>query len=196
MRIIDITQELFTSNVYPGDKKPSYERVMQIKNGDVVNLTTIEMCVHNGTHIDAPCHFIDGSKSIDEMDLDVFVGECSVVSLNGEVGVYEMVEILKRSKPRLLIKGNIILTVSAAEAIAQSELKLIGVESQSVGPVDAPKAVHMILLGHGIAALEGLNLSAVSDGDYILCAAPLNLGKSDGSPCRAILLDDGWPKNS
>lgn len=194
MRIIDITQELFTSNVYPGDKPPSYERIMQIKNGDVINLTTIEMCVHNGTHIDAPCHFIDNGKSIDEMDLEIFVGECTVVSLDGEVGGREMAEILKKCKPRLLIKGRINLTTGAAEAMVEGGLKLIGVESQSVGPVDAPKAVHMVLLGHDVTALEGLDLSLVSDGDYFLCAAPLNLGKSDGSPCRAILLD-GWTQN-
>ena len=53
MEIIDITQELFTCKVYPGDPQPEMQRVQSTDNGDMCNLTRFDMCAHNGTHADA-----------------------------------------------------------------------------------------------------------------------------------------------
>ena len=72
--------------------------------------------------------------------------------------------------------------------IVNSGVRLIGVESQSVGAVDAPMPVHLILLGAGVIPLEGLVLEDVDEGDYTLSAFPLNLGDWDGSPVRAVLI--------
>jgi len=66
---------------------------------------------------------------------------------------------------------------------------LLGNESQTVGPEDAPMAVHRLLLGSGVILLEGIRLEEVSDGVYFLNAAPLNLSGADGAPCRAVLID-------
>ena len=79
-------------------------------------------------------------------------------------------------------------SVNAARAFAQSGICLIGNESQTVGPEDAPKEVHLILLGAGIVLLEGIVLTDVPEGKYFLSAAPLNLGGCDGAPCRAYLI--------
>ena len=100
-------------------------------------------------------------------------------------------EILKRSgkTERLLIKGKSVITEEAAKVFADARLRLIGNESQTVGPEDAPKAVHLILLGAGMALLEGVRLEAVPEGIYMLHAAPINLGKVDGAPCRAVLIE-------
>ena len=48
--------------------------------------------------------------------------------------------------------------------------------------------VHLILLGAEVVLLEGIVLKEVEEGKYFLSAAPLNLGGSDGSPCRAVLI--------
>ncbi len=69
-------------------------------------------------------------------------------------------------------------------------VRLVGVESQSVGPVDAPMKVHLILLRREIALLEGLVLEGVAEGRYFLSAVPLKLGGCDGAPCRAFLMSD------
>ena len=66
---------------------------------------------------------------------------------------------------------------------------LLGNESQTVGPVDAPMAVHLTLLGAGVILLEGVRLEKVPEGIYLLNAAPLNLAGVEGSPCRAMLID-------
>ncbi|MBQ6855584.1 MAG: cyclase, partial [Lachnospiraceae bacterium] len=65
----------------------------------------------------------------------------------------------------------------------------IGNESQTVGPEDAPMEVHQVLLGAGVILLEGIRLESVTEGVYLLNAAPLNLGGADGAPCRAILME-------
>ena len=85
MKIYDVTQELFGCAVYPGDPAPEKEVKMRIADGEVCNLTAFRMCAHNGTHVDAPYHFIDDGKRVDEMGLAPYVGDCFVVRHEGDV---------------------------------------------------------------------------------------------------------------
>ncbi|MCR5058895.1 MAG: cyclase family protein [Clostridiales bacterium] len=191
--IYDITQELFSCRVYPGDPKPVYERVLQTANGDICNLTKFSMCAHNGTHVDAPFHFIGDGKTIDQVGLSSFVGDCYVGTKNGDVSADDAKALLAAAKEagaaeRILIKGEAVVTKEAAEVFAEAGILLLGNESQTVGPLDAPMEVHLILLGKGIILLEGIELSEVPEGRYFLSAAPLNLGGADGAPCRAYLI--------
>ena len=193
--IIDITQELFSCNVFPGDPKPERRRVMSIEKGADCNLTSFSMCAHNGTHIDAPFHFIKGGKTVDSLCLDTFVGMAYVAEHHGIVSgddAAEMLEKANRQNPeaakRILIKGDAEVSLEAANVFAASHISLLGNESQTVGPEDATMEVHLILLGAGVVLLEGVRLTAVSEGVYFLNAAPLNLSGADGSPCRAILI--------
>lgn len=188
MILYDITQELFTSVVYPGDVPPTYTRKMQIKEGAPCNLTVLNMCVHNGTHIDSPYHFYDKGKTIEELTLSKCIGNCSVVSFQNQPEIKEVEELLKKCEKKLLIKGNIIITIEMARLFNQYQLELIGVESQSVGPVDAPMEVHLELLKEEIVILEGIRLEQVPEDNYLLSAAPVKLGGCDGAPCRAVLI--------
>jgi len=79
--------------------------------------------------------------------------------------------------------------VEAAKVFASSELLLLGNEPQTVGPENAPMAVHLALLNAGVILLEGIRLAQAPEGVYLLSAAPLNLSGADGSPCRAVLID-------
>ena len=81
------------------------------------------------------------------------------------------------------------MTEEAAQVFAAAEIRLLGNESQSVGPEDAPMAVHLALLRRGVALLEGIVLTGIREGRYVLNAAPLKLAGADGAPCRAILID-------
>lgn len=192
--IIDISQEVFSCNVFPGDAQPVKKRVMSIKNGDVCNLTDFSMCAHNGTHVDAPFHFVDDGKTIDEMGLEPFVGECFVVRHQGDVDADDAVSILEKAKAagadkRILVAGKATLTAEGARVFADAGIVLFGNESQTVGPENAPKEVHDIMLGAGVVLLEGIVLKNVAEGKYFLSAAPLDLGGCDGAPCRAYLMD-------
>ena len=190
MKIYDISQEVFSCTVYPGDPKPEKQILCATALGDLYNLTALSMCAHNGTHIDAPFHFLPDGHTVDQMDLTNFVGDCFVARRLGNVTAGVAEEILNQANgaERILIAGNITVTAAAAEVFARSHIKLLGNEGQTVGPEEAPMQVHQILLSSGIALLEGIVLKDIPEGYYFLSAAPLNLAGSDGAPCRAYLI--------
>ena len=154
---------------------------------------SFSMCAHNGTHVDAPFHFLSDGNTIEKISLDAFVGDCYVARHEGNVTADDAADIVEKARTagapeRILIAGKATVTAEAARIFAQAKIKLIGNESQTVGPEDAPKEVHLILLGASIVLLEGIVLTDVAEGKYFLSAAPLNLGGCDGAPCRAVLV--------
>ena len=196
MKIYDISQEVFSCEVYPGDPVPQKTQFKSIDNGDLYNLSAFSMCAHNGTHIDAPRHFISGGKTIDEIALNVFVGMAYVASHNGIVTAEDATKILKKAHEineecvkRILIKGDIEVSLEAAKVFASSNILLLGNEPQTVGPKNEPMAVHIALLSANVTLLEGVRLAEVKEGVYFLNAQPLNLCGLEGAPCRAILVD-------
>ena len=195
MKIIDISQEVLSCKVYEGDPVPQANRIIDMEDGGVYNLSALSLCAHNGTHVDAPLHFFRDGKSIDEMALEHFVGECYVAEYNGDVLATDAREILDKARKvgaqkRILIKGNATVTEDAARIFADANILLLGNESQSVGPENAPMAVHKILLSKDIVLLEGIVLDKAREGRYILNCAPLNIKGFEGSPCRAILIEE------
>lgn len=191
MKIYDISQEVFSCAVYPGDPKPEKQTLHSTAAGEMYNLTAFSMCAHNGTHVDAPFHFLGEGKTIDRTGLEAYVGECFVARHTGEVTAEDAKAILEQARgaQQILIAGDVVVTAPAAQVFAESDIKLLGNEGQSVGPENAPMQVHLILLRREIALLEGIILKDVPPGRYVLCAAPLNLAGADGAPCRAILID-------
>ena len=196
MKIHDISQEVFSSAVYPGDPTPVKQTLSSMAAGELYNLTAFSMCAHNGTHIDAPRHFIADGKSVDELALNATVGLAYVAECEGDISAEDAREILCKAKnalvgaeERILIKGNATVTAEAAEVFAAEKILLLGVEGQTVGPENAPMQVHKILLGAGTVLLEGVRLGDVSDGACFLSAAPLNLAGADGAPCRAYVIE-------
>ena len=191
MKIYDISQEVFSCAVFPGDPKPEKQTVYSTGAGDLYNLSFFAMCAHNGTHVDAPFHFLHDGKTVDQIDLSHFVGDCFVARHEGDVTAADAENILKKADgtERILIAGNATVTIEAAEVFAAGGIKLLGNEGQTVGPENAPMQVHLILLRREIALLEGIVLQGIPEGQYFLSAAPLNLGGADGAPCRAYLID-------
>lgn len=192
MKLYDISQEVFSCAVYPGDPAPEMQALHRISDGEVYNLTAFSMCAHNGTHIDAPAHFLKDGATVEKMDLDIFVGPCYVARHTGDVTAADAGRILQAAggAQRLLLAGDLSVTEEAARVFAAADLKLLGNEGQTVGPVDAPMQVHLILLRRGIALLEGIVLHHIAPGHYFLSAAPLKLGGCEGAPCRAYLLEN------
>ncbi len=196
MKIYDISQELFSCVVFPGDPTPKCERISSMEEGALYNLTALSLCAHNGTHIDAPYHFIKDGKTVEELPLSKTVGWAYVAQESGLILEEDARRILKdaaRAHPeaakRILLGGKVTVTEEAARVFAAAELDLLGNESQTVGPEDAPMQVHLTLLSREVVLLEGIRLEGVPEGAYLLSAAPLSLAGSDGAPCRAILID-------
>ena len=197
-KIYDITQELFGCVVFPGDPAPQKSTLASMSEGDPYNLTAFSMCAHNGTHIDAPYHFVNDGKKIDELMMSSTVGWAYVADFEGVVSAEDAERIISNARKlsadaakRILLKGRTTVSLEAAKVFAKQGILLLGNESQTVGPEDAPMAVHLVLLGADVVLLEGVRLSAVPEGVYWLSAAPLLLGRCEGSPCRALLVDFG-----
>lgn len=197
MKIYDISQEVFSCKVYPGDPAPEKVTVCSMDNGALYNLTKFSMCAHNGTHIDAPSHFIKNGGNVDDLPLEKTVGKCYVAEVFEDIDKEGAQSIILRARStdpesakRIIIKGGGVVTAEAAKVFAENGVDLVGVESQSVGPVEAPMEVHLILLGAKTVLLEGLTLQDVEEGEYFLFAAPINLGGCEGAPVRAILMGD------
>jgi arylformamidase len=203
MELIDITVPIREGMVtYPGDPSVHMERVSSIEKGDVANLTRLDFGVHSGTHIDAPVHFIDGGKSVESLPLDVLLGPVEVVeaALDGGDVAEEDVARVPGEAERVLFKTRnselwakdefdesfAKLTESAARALVERGVRLVGVDYLSVGD----PAAHHALLGAAVVAIEGLDLRGVEPGRYRLVCLPLKLEGSDGGPARAVLIRD------
>ena len=76
MKIYDISQEVFNCRVYPGDPAPERRRLSSMEDGSLYNLTAFSMCAHNGTHIDAPFHFLKDGKKQTGRDSDISWSVC------------------------------------------------------------------------------------------------------------------------
>lgn len=196
MKIYDISQSIPECEVYPGDPSPKIDVLASIAGGDLYNLTEFSMCTHSGTHIDAPRHFLNDGDGVDRIPLEKTVGMAYVVSKSGLLTARDAEEMLStahKASPdaarRILIKGDAVVSAEAAAVFASRSIFLIGTESKSVGDESAPMEVHLTLLRAKTVLLEGIRLDAVSDGVYLLFAAPLSIKDADGSPCRALLCE-------
>ena len=205
--IYDITLPISEAMVtWPGDPAVSMEKMIAIAQGDVANVTALFLGVHTGTHLDAPYHFVEEGKSIDEMDLTYGLGKCHVIEVFEDIiTAKELQNLVPTLCERLLIKTAnshkyphkcfdtefVALAPSAAQFIVDRGIKLVGIDYLSIEPFKAEEGnpVHHILLEAGVAVLEGCELSQIKQGPYGLSALPLKIVGADGAPCRAILTD-------
>lgn len=209
MTIYDIsltyTEDLPT---WPGDPTIQLKQISSIKNGDLANVTELSMCVHAGTHIDAPDHFLGNGKTVEDIPLELMVGSAAVIEIPA-LGTISAADIKAAQIPddvkRILIKtsnseywaaGNrkfqedfIAPDGEAAKTLVDMGMEVIGVDYLSVAPFNDPELTHKILLEAGVLVIEGLDLSRIDPGEYTLLCLPLKIGGSDGAPARVLLMD-------
>lgn len=190
MKIIDISRELFSTPSYPGDPVPKKDTVRRMSAGDGCNLSGFYTGCHQATHVDAPLHFVEDGKSIDQMDLAAFTGRCTVVEARGIITGADIDQILPNCEKMILFKGDgeAYFSESAAFAVSDAGIRLVGTDAQSIAAGDDTAPAHIQLLGEEIVILEGLELSHVEPGNYELIALPLFLGGAEASPVRAVLI--------
>lgn len=191
MKVYDISRELFSANVYPGDPAPHGEVLLRMETGDICNLSGFYTGCHSATHIDAPRHFVIDGDTIDQLPPERFIGRCSVVTVNGIITGAQIDELLPHCEKMILFRGEgqAFLSQSAAFALADGGVMLVGTDAQSIAPIDDERIPHNELLSAGIPILEGVDLTEVSDGKYTLIALPLKLKGLEASPVRAVLME-------
>ena len=178
MKIVDITQEVFSCQVFPGNPAPAYERIKDMGKGDICTVTAFSMCAHNGTHVDAPAHFIADGKTVDQMDLSDLVGPCVVLDEE------DWVNRIPEGCRRIVLKTWKELTLEEARMVLEKGVRLVALQNQRIGDTE----VHQLVLGAGLVPLEGVRVDHVPAGPAFLAAQPLNLAGAEGAPCRALLL--------
>jgi arylformamidase len=195
--------------VWPSDPAIHITQPSHLNKGDKATVSRLDMGAHTGTHVDAPCHFILGGAGIDSLDLNILVGPALVAEMpaNGNLSA----EVLKglsipprtqrvlfhTSNSKLWAKGEpsfskdfVGITADGAEWLVEFGVHLVGVDYLSVAPFGQSGPTHHTLLEAGVIIVEGLNLSSVRAGMYTLVCLPLRLVGLDGSPARAILIED------
>ena len=179
---------------------------MAIARGDEANVSQLTMDVHTGTHVDAPRHFVADGAVVEQLGLDVLIGPALVIDtgsateIGAEVldalGLPRLERVLLRTansaNPRLyqapFDEDYAALTLDGAEWLVAHGVRLIGIDYLSVQRYALTKDIHRVILGAGIAILEGLDLRNVAAGDYELVCLPLRLDGVEAAPARAILL--------
>ena len=208
MRIHDISRPVAKGiGVWPGDTPYDFDLVARIAEGSSVNVGRIEMSVHTGAHVDAPLHFADGAPDVASVPLEHYIGPCVVADVRPRArGILPAdlpagLEDAVRSAPRLLLRsyaqrpaafdeGMAHATPELADWLAAAGVVLLGVDTDSMDAFESKELpAHHRLMAHGIAILEGIDLSGVAPGGYELVALPLRLVGADASPVRAILVE-------
>lgn len=209
MRFYDVTVPISESvPIYEGDPKASVLSASSIAGGDSANVSKLCFGAHTGTHVDAPNHFIDGTRRVEDLELEKLIGPCKVVEIDENTAAI-MPEHLPELDgiERILFKTRnsafwnvpeegfrkdfTYITPEAAKIIAGSGMKLVGIDYLSVEKFGSTKhPTHVTLLEKEIVILEGLDLREVAAGDYELICLPLKyIGSTgDGAPARTVLI--------
>jgi arylformamidase len=209
MKIHDITLTISPSMpVWPGDPPVQLEQIESMDAGAHANVTRLAMSAHTGTHVDAPHHFLNDGRTVENLPLDALIGPALVVRLPDELDRVTAAALDAASVPagteRLLLRTRnsdlwarrqtdffpafVGISADGADWLVRRGLRLVGMDYLSVAPFQQSEATHRILLAAGIILLEGADLHAVPPGAYELFCLPLKLLGSDGAPARAILV--------
>ncbi len=205
VRFYDITRTLFAGMaVWPGDTPFDLKPTGNIADGSTVNITTLTISAHTGTHVDAPYHFTDDGVTMEKVDLSAYWGLAQVVTVSKESGPlvpadlsgYDLSlarRLLVKSSastadPRIFHEDFVYPHPELADYLGEKGIVLYGADAPSMDDPNSKKLVgHLAMQRNGILILEGLDLTDVPDGLYELAAFPLKILGGDGSPVRAVL---------
>ena len=212
-KIIDISQPVGAKTAcFPGDTPFSRNVTVTVRESGCVNLTSLTMSPHVGTHADSPVHIKGDMNDLDDgmashLPLEPFVGPVRVIDLAPlKDGItakqfLDKVNGIEQLPPRILFKTchqiryqvwegeYAFLTVELVEALHAKGVFLTGLDTPSVDHVESKTLdAHHKLDEHKLVWLENLDLTKVEEGNYFLVALPLKFTELEASPVRAVLL--------
>lgn len=207
MKIIDISWPISQNMTQYKDRQLVFVGQTHSLKHDGVHLSTLVLNSHTGTHIDAPCHFLPGTQSLDQVPLSTYVGPCQVIDLTGLEGNITAVALANQrieSDKIVLFKTKnsahgatdafnsnfVCIMADAAAYLVEKKIKAVGLDYPGLEHHQPGHETHNAFLGNGIGVIEGLRLAHVAAGNYFFCCLPLALQGVDGAPARAILIDE------
>lgn len=194
---------------WPGDRKLSITKDLSLEKGEEANVSSIETCVHLGTHIDAPLHFITNGDDVTKYPLEKLTGTARVIYLPGikEISVAHLIELEIGEGDKILFKTDnsktnwvmesfnenfVALTADAAQYLSDCKIDLIGIDYLSIAMPNDNTEVHQKLLKNKICILEGLLLQEIEEGLYDFVCLPISIEQCDGSFARVIIREQEW----
>jgi len=205
MALIDISRSVSPATaVWPGDHEVEWTWTARIdQDGASVNLGSIRMSAHTGTHVDTPFHVQDEGTTTDDLPLDAFVGSAQVVEVGDassirpehvrDLGGIGAARVLFKTSASTLASDEwpesvVPIRPSTVRCLSDAGTVLVGTDAPSVDPLDSTDLpAHHALIEAGIVNVEGLTLEDVPPGSYELMALPLKIANGDAAPVRAVL---------
>jgi len=185
---------------------PHIDFVLHPSKGHPVTMSQININVHNGTHVDAPRHFIDDGAPIDEMPLDAIIGPARIIEIkdNESIKPEELAAYNIQPGERILFKTRnsslyklgkfvedyVYISTEAGYFLRDKKISVVGIDYLAIGSIKDKEGlfeVHKTLLGSGVWVIEALDLSAVKAGNYEIICLPIKLEQGDAAPARAIV---------
>jgi len=207
MKIYDVTVAIGPKTpIYAGDPPAAVESAKRLAGGDSANVSKLAFGAHTGTHVDAPNHFIEGTRRVDQLDLNKLIGPCRVIRVADDVPTiepehFDNIEGIERVIFKTMNSefwndtefhsDFAHLSPAAAEKLVENGVKLVGIDYLSIERFrSGDHAVHKAFLSKEIIILEGLDLREIEPGDYELICLPLKYegGEGDGAPARTVLI--------
>ena len=206
MPIYDVTVPVCNElPTWPGDPGIQIDD-LRILSRDGANVSGLCFGAHTGTHVDAPNHFIEGTRRVDQLDLNKLIGPCRVIRVADDVPTiepehFDNIEGIERVIFKTMNSefwndtefhsDFAHLSPAAAEKLVENGVKLVGIDYLSIERFrSGDHAVHKAFLSKEIIILEGLDLREIEPGDYELICLPLKYegGEGDGAPARTVLI--------
>lgn len=198
---------MLNSNVaeWPGDTPFQFHVNWTKQQSGSVNVGQITTSTHIGTHIDAPFHFDEYGEKVHELPLENYIVEAIIIDVSGQdvISRASLQGVNTAAAKAVLFRTNAwhnrtvfpeeipAFEVEVVEWMMENGIVLFGVDLPSVDAItskDLP--MHHALGTAGRYILEGLVLDEIAEGTYKLIALPLKIEGADGSPVRAVLIEE------
>jgi len=176
------------------------------------NITQLSMSTHQGTHLDAPFHFFNDGRPVDQLPLQWCFGPAVLIDLapGGALPARTpiTIDMLQPHAEKFTPGARVIyrtgwdrafgtpeffaafpsLQLEAARWIADRGIRLLGMDTPTPG-TDWLE-IHHALLAEGIeiVIVEGLKGLERLPERFTLSALPLSIKGRDGSPIRAVAI--------
>ena len=207
---VDVTYAIKEGMVHwPGQPPVSFERLSEMEKGDSATVSALSLSLHTGTHMDAPKHFLPHASDITTAPVSALMGALRVAVITDVFGVdedalraYEARTRRIEASERVFFrtknsdtnwldtpfnKDYVAILPSGARYLAARGVQVVGVDYLSVAPFNNTTETHEVLLSAGVWVIEGLDLRAISEGDYEMIALPLKIETGDASPLRVVI---------
>lgn len=190
---------------WPGDTPFRFQVSLTKQQSGSVNIGQITSSTHIGTHIDAPFHFEEEGEKVHELPLENYIVQAIVIDMSErDVISRELLQkVITGTAKAVLFRTSFwrnrdvfpkeipLFDVNIVDWMVENGILLLGVDLPSVDSITSKHLpIHHALGSAGRYILEGLMLDEVKEGTYKLIALPLKIEGADGSPVRAVLIEE------